>query len=321
MRLLPLLFFVSILSLAVGETPLLESLKSLSDRSSWNPLLDERIPRLLVLWMTGASYAVAGALAQAAFANPLASPTLLGISSGGSLAMMGAFFLTWHLVSPLLLPLVGFVGCFAVLALVYCLSKKVAIASEQSFLLIGIALSSLFMAIEGGALYALRTHWEFIQLVTEWKAASTHFLSWHDVSLEFPFALVGLLSAFCAAKEIDLLSLGEEEATHLGLDAIKTRWRLFAILSLLVGAALTTIGEIPFLGLLIPHIGRALFRTSHQELLPATAFLGAISLTALDLFIRYFPLLNLSITHLTGVGGGLFFIALLISEKRHALSR
>lgn len=310
------LLLISLLSLTVGETPFLEALKGLGVTPFWNPLWDERLPRLFILWITGASLAVAGALTQAVFANSLASPTILGISNGASLAILSVFFFGFHLTIPLFLPVAGFIGSFFSLFLIYFLSKKMEIHSIKALLLMGIALSSFLGSIEGAILFALRGEWEFIRAVTEWKAASTYFLTWSDFHLQFPLALSGIFLAISFSQELDLLSLGEEEASHLGLNVQKTRWQIFSVIALLLGSALITLGEVPFLGLIIPHIARLMRGATHKKLLLTCSLQGAIALTTIDFITRSFPFLHLSITHLMGALGGFFFIGLLFSKRR-----
>lgn len=271
------------------------------------------LPRLLVLWMTGASLACAGAMMQGVFANPLASPTVLGTSSGGSLFILLTLFLSGHLISPLLLPFSGFIGCLFSLSLIYLLAKTLKAESTAFLLLIGIAFSTFIASLQGAILYGLRGNWELIQLLTEWNSGSTSFITWRDFHLQFPLACIGIWGAWKNAEKLNLLSLGEEEALHLGLDVQKTRWIFFILVALLLSGALATIGDVPFLGLIVPHMARLLVGANHKKLLPLSALLGALTLTLLDLFIRYSPY-SIAMNPLAGILGGLAFISLLIHQ-------
>jgi iron complex transport system permease protein len=318
--LLFLCLLAAFFTLFTGETPPAEVLEGIWRRitgssSAWNPLLEERLPRLLVLSMTGASLAIAGVIMQSVFANPLASPTILGISGGGSLAVIAVLYAGWHLISPLVLPSAAFAGCLFALAGIYFLSRWHGPISTPFLLLLGVAFSTLIFALQSAIVFALRTHWELSQMISDWLAGSTFFLSWQHVHLQFPLAFLGITGTYMFKGELDLLSLGDEEALHLGVEVDRVRWRLFGIVALLVAGSLATIGEIPFLGLVIPHIGRRLTGASHARLITTSALLGMACMLLLDLLIRQFPGFPLSISHLAGILGGIFFFTLLIKRQ------
>lgn len=315
----------SLFTLINGETPWQEVWHSLvlrlqGESTQWNPLMDERLPRLIVLVCTGASLAVSGAVMQSLFHNPLASPSVLGISSGGCLAVVLVFIWNLRFAYPYALPLAAFLGCFATLCLVYGLSYWQAGQHLTNLILTGIALSTLLIATQGLLLYALRDHWQLIQTITEWEAGSTIDRSWQHVHMQLPLTIVGLWGCWIYREELNLLALGEEEAKNLGIEVARIRWRLFLCISLLTGGALAAVGMIAFFGLVLPHIIRRLQGSNHLLLIPLCLVAGAAVLTLLDVVLRLFDLHDISIGNLSAILGGLFFLFLLFRPQRQLVS-
>jgi iron complex transport system permease protein len=284
--------------------------------SQWNPLLDERLPRLIVLLCTGASLSVSGAVMQSLFQNPLASPSILGITSGGCLFVIPIFIFAWHAQWPFLIPLGAFLGCLLTLLLVYGLAKRQGQVHMTQLILTGIAVSTFFLAIQGAVLYALRDHWQFIQLFTEWESGSTADMNWKHVHMQLPLTLVGLWGCWTYRQEINILSLGEEEAANLGVDVAKVRWRLFLCVALLTGGALASIGVILFFGLILPHIVRVLYPHQLNRLILNCIVGGALALLYMDLLLKIGDIHYLSIGNISAILGGGFFLLLLLGRKR-----
>lgn len=317
-----LLLVGSLFTLGYGETPWEKIWQGILARiagatNQWNPLLDERIPRLIVLICTGASLAVSGAIMQSMFHNPLASPSVLGISSGGCLSVILIFIFDMRFSYPYALPLAAFCGCFATLCLVYSLSRWQPGKDLTNLILTGVAISTLLIAIQGLILYALRDRWQLIQTITEWEAGSTIDRSWQHVHMQLPLTLVGLGGCWFYREELNLLALGEEEAKNLGVDVRKVRWRLFLCISLLTGGAIAAVGMIAFFGLVLPHIVRRIQGPDHRLLIPSCLIGGAAILTCLDVCLRYFSLHDVSIGNLSAIMGGLFFLFLLFRPQKN----
>lgn len=317
------LLLCAIFTLFVGDFPWKEAWEGVFSRLSgssttWNPILDERIPRLIVIICTGASLAVSGATLQSLFQNPLASPNILGISIGGALLTTFAFVMQWHVSYPFAIPLVSFMGCLLTLLLIYNISK----ASEPHFMgqlvLTGIAISTLFLAIQGAILFAFRDNWQLMQMITEWEVGTTSDRSWKHVHMQLPVTLVGLWGCWHYRKEVNLLSLGSEEATNFGVDVKKVRFRLFLCVALLTGGAIAAVGTIAFLGLALPHLVRKLYGQDHSLLIPFCILGGAITLSATDLTLRYFQFQALSLGNLCAIFGATFFLYLLLKKESYA---
>jgi iron complex transport system permease protein len=292
----------------------LDRLKGLS--SHWNPILDERLPRLIVLLCTGASLAAAGAVTQALFQNPLASPSVLGIPAGGSLLVVLVLILELHFDFPYIIPISAFIGCLGTLLIVYNLSRRNGYVQLTHMVLTGIAVSTIVITIQSTIIYAFRDRWHIIQTLTEWEAGSTFDRSWSHVHMQLPLTLFGLIGCCLYSKEINIMTCGEEEAKNLGVDVGKVRWRLFLCVSLLTSGAVAAVGSIAFFGLILPHLIRRFTGPDNRRLIPLAIIAGATALTALDVSLRFFALHALTIGNLSAIIGGLFFLCLLFGSKR-----
>ncbi len=284
--------------------------------SEWNPLLDERIPRLIVLLCTGASLAATGAVMQALFQNPLAAPSVLGISSGGSLMVIPVFALGWHVSYPFSISIAAFCGCLITLLLVYSLARYHGPVQMHNLILTGIAISSLLLSLQGAILYSLRDQWQLIQLITEWEVGSTLDRSWRHVHVQLPLALAGLAVVFYYRKEINLLALGDEEAASLGVDAAKVRWRLFLCVAMMTAGVIAAVGMIMFYGLILPHVMRKLSGSDHIRLIPLCIGFGAVVLLFMDLGLRALDVRALALGNVSAIVGGLALVVLLMRSQK-----
>ena len=311
---------VSAAVLLWGDTPFLTlwqgALSRLRGESfAWNALLDERLPRLIVLICTGASLAVSGGVMQTLFRNPLATPSILGITFGGSFCVVFIFLAEWHLRHPYAVSLAAFLGCIVTLSLVYNLSRRYT-SHLSSLLLNGIAVTTVILAIQGALLYLWRDHWQFIQTVTEWAAGSTADRSWQHVHMQLPLTLVGIGGCWYYSREINILALGEEEALNLGVDVGTVRWRLFLAVALLTAGALAAVGVIAYFGMLLPHIVRKLHGPNAERLIPLCVLGGSAAFVGLELALRMSGAHVLSIGNVSAILGGIFFLVLLSRETR-----
>lgn len=311
------LLLCSLLTLMIGDTPwetvwtdAISRIKG-DPSATWNPLLDERLPRLIVIACTGASLAVAGAVMQSLFHNPLASPNVLGISCGGGLLVVLVFVLEWHLEYPFAIPIAAFSGSLLTLLFVYSLSRNGGEVQLNTLIITGIAVSSLLFAIQAAIMYALRDRWMLIQTLTEWEAGSTVDRDWKHVHMQLPLTIIGLYGCWFYHSEIDIIALGEEEATNLGVEVDKVRWRLFLCVALLTGGALASVGMIAFFGLVLPHLVRYVQGPANHHLIPLCILVGSVAFAIMDLLLRILEIHALSIGTISAILGGVFFLILM----------
>jgi iron complex transport system permease protein len=281
-------------------------------------LLQIRIPRVLLAAAVGSSLAVSGAVFQGLFRNPMADPYVIGISSGAALgavfAMLGGFSLALGGFGAV--PLFAFIGGIATITLVYTLARVGRAVPVMTLLLAGIAVSAFL-----SALVSLMTYFagERLHMVVFWLMGGLGGATWQQVKVMIPYALVGYICVSLFSRELNAMLLGEETASHLGVDTEKVKKILLAGASLLVAAAVSTSGIIGFVGLVVPHFVRLVAGPDHRFLLPASAILGGTLLIATDTLARVIIApTELPVGIITALIGAPMFVYLL--KKRRKLT-
>jgi iron complex transport system permease protein len=243
-----------------------------------------RFPRVALAVLVGASLGCAGASMQGTFSNPLAEPGIVGVSSG---AVMGAaaqivigfsFGGTWSLT------FAAFAGGLTTVLLVYMASRSNGRTEIVTLVLTGVAVNALTGAVIG--LLTFYSDDAELRSITFWTLGSMAQATWPKVAVVAPIALLGIMLANFYARQLDLLSLGERPARHLGVDVERLRITMLAIVAIMTAAAVAVSGIILFVGLVIPHAVRMMSGPRHQLLLPASALAGATILVVADLAAR-----------------------------------
>lgn len=254
-------------------------------------LIDIRLPRLLLGVFVGAALAVAGAMMQGMFRNPLADPGLVGVSSGAALAAVATIALGNGLAAPWIaafgayaLPFAAFFGGIATtLALVAIVGRQGQLA-VGTLLLAGIALAALNTALMG--LIAFASDDRELRDLTLWTLGSLSGASWPKVFAILPFAVVVAVALPGLMRGLNGLLLGEAEAFHLGVDVERTKLVVVVVTATAVGAAVAVAGIVGFVGIVVPHVVRLLAGPDHRIVLPASALLGATLVLVADIFAR-----------------------------------
>jgi iron complex transport system permease protein len=281
-----------------------------------------RFQRTLLAMLAGGGLALSGLVFQAMFRNPLATPYTLGIASGASfgasLFLQSGIKLGFAAASTtfLTIPLVSwgaFTGALLAMIFVFALSRFRDASSEQ-MLLAGVAVNFFFASLIVLLQYLSAPH-DAVQML-RWTMGGVQNAVWRD-NLQLAPAVLGagiLLSSF--SRELNIIAMGNERAAALGVNVELFRAVLFVSTSLLVGAIVSVTGPIAFVGLMIPHITRMLVGASHQRLIPATFFFGAVFLAVCDTAGRtmFFPS-QLPVGIITGLLGGPFFLWLLLRPR------
>jgi len=255
-----------------------------------------RLPRVLLAVLVGAALGLAGAAMQGLFRNPLADPSLLGISAGASLAAVAVIVLeaeVLKMVSALpgaggagayVLPLAAFAGACLATVFVYRVSRRGGRVLVSTMLLVGIATNGLAGAITGLFTYAATD--AQLRSITFWGLGSLGGATWPTIATLVPFLVLPLLFLPRLGKALNLLALGEEQAAHLGLPVARIKWQVIGLTTLAVGASVAMVGTIGFLGFLVPHVLRLLGGPDHRFVLPASALGGALVLLLADTLAR-----------------------------------
>jgi iron complex transport system permease protein len=316
-----LFFLVCIGTLYVGTVPFKLVFEGALDRvfngsQKWNPLLDERIPRLIVLICSGGGLSLCGAVMQSIFRNPLASPGILGVNAGGIFGGTLALILGWHLGNYHFLPLFTFFGCLFTLLLVWAIASLISKGYLLTLIFSGMAVGTVITAIDGALMFSLRHNWQLTQMIIEWKSASTLDRSWDHVLMQLPLCVLGIGGVFYLRKEIDLLSLGHDDALNFGVCVSRVKGCLFILIAVIVGSTLAAMGEVPFFALVLPHTVRWIQGRYSKTFLSKCFLLGCFTLPFLDLLLRVFGVTQFTIGNLSSLVGGIFFLLLLVFKKQ-----
>jgi iron complex transport system permease protein len=245
------------------------------------PILYMRILRVFLGIMVGSGLASSGVALQAILRNPLAEPYLLGTSSGAGL---GAVIAIMTGLGGVYLPFFAFIGAVLSIIIVYAIAKSGNSIPVQSLILAGVIISVALSAI-------------IVFLVSMSRSNAIHGLMWwfwgslevYDIKLLFVAACIvlpGILAIFFFSQDLNAISLGEEEAMHLGIGVEGVKRMIFCLTSLITASLVCVTGVIGFVGLIIPHITRFVVGPNHKMLVPASCVTGAVFLVFCDLLSR-----------------------------------
>ena len=277
-----------------------------------------RLPRIALALLVGAALGTAGAVMQGLFRNPMADPGIIGVSTGGALGAVIAIAVGAHAVFPLALPAMAFAGSAGALALVFAVASVGGRFSMAALLLAGVAVS-LFLAAIISTIVLLTQDLGAQREMIFWLAGGLDASRWTHVRLAAPFILAGLAASVLLARDLNLLTLSEEEARALGVRVGLTRAVLLLAASLVTGTAVAFSGTIAFVGLIVPHALRLLFGSDHRVLVPLSALGGALFLLAGDTMARLvIAPAELRVGIVTSLVGAPFFIILLARHKARA---
>lgn len=275
-------------------------------------ILQIRFPRILSAIFAGGGLAVAGAILQAIIRNPLAEPYILGISSGSafgavvSIALIGSFSFAYTPISAL-------AGSLLVTALVYLLGKRRGVIDINIMLLSGIMTGAFFSAL---ILIIITLSNESTKNVIYWLLGNLSSVSLKQSILICVVVLISFALTFIHSYRLNLLAMGEEIATQLGIDAELTKKASYFVASILTSVIVSITGIIGFVGLIVPHVCRKIFGVDYRILVPTSFFLGGIALLLADTIMRVVLYPNeLPIGSITALFGAPFFVYLLKKEK------
>lgn len=278
-------------------------------------LMALRLPRVVLGIIVGAGLAVSGAAMQGLFRNPLASPGLLGVSSGAALAVACVVVMGIKIFGIYTLPIAAFIGSLLTIALIYSLAQTDGKINVATMLLAGIAINALCSS--GTGLFTYLSTDEQLRTITFWQLGSLAGATWSSIFSAGPLILICILGMPFLASSLNALLLGESNAKHLGVSVETVKWVVIVLVGLGVGAGVAVSGMIGFVGLVVPHLTRLWLGPNHKTLLPAAALMGSILLVLADLFSRTVVTPSeLPIGIVTSLTGAPFFLYLLLKNKR-----
>jgi iron complex transport system permease protein len=279
-------------------------------------ILDIRLPRILAGVIIGAALATGGALYQGVFKNPMADPSVLGVSAGASVgAGLGLLFGTGLSVLGFpIVPTTAFIAALATVFIVYNISRVGTRVPEMTLLLTGIAIT-IFLSAIYQVMQVLAPNSKLHTSVM-WLIGGISNVSWGDLYSILPFVFVGIFVSFFFARDLNMMALGEDTAQHLGVNTERSKKILLAVGAMITAAAVSISGLIGFVGLMIPHIARIVIGPDHRILIPASIIIGSVFLVACDALARIATgATEMPVGAITALAGGPFFIFLLRRRK------
>lgn len=277
---------------------------------------DIRLPRAVLALLVGAVLATAGSAYQGVFRNPLADPYLLGIAAGAGLGATVAIVGTGETLAGLggAVPLAAFVGALGAAALAYVLGVGAdRLRSSASLILAGVAVAALLTAVQT---FLLQRDDEAVRDVYAWLLGRFNVVGWRDVEILLPYAAVSLAVLVLAARYLDVMAVGDEEAQALGLRPRRVRLIVVAAASLGTAAAVSVSGLIGFVGIIVPHAIRLRAGASYRRIVPLAALLGGAFLCVADLVARtVLSPAEVPIGVITAIVGAPFFLVVLRTSR------
>ncbi len=272
-----------------------------------------RLPRVGAALLVGAALAAAGASYQALFRNPLVSPDILGVSAGAGLGAVAGIFLSLPVAA---IQASAFVGGMAAVGVVTLVGAMVRHADRTlTLVLLGVVVGALAGAATS-LLKVMADPYDQLPAITFWLLGSLASITTRDILPALPMVLIGLVPLALLRWRINVLSLGDDEARALGVEAGRTRFLVIAAATLITASVTALAGVVGWVGLVIPHIARMLVGPGFGRLLPASALIGAGYLLIVDTLARTIAAVEVPLGVLTAVIGAPFFVWLLARGRR-----
>ncbi|GAB2703708.1 FecCD family ABC transporter permease [Paenibacillus thermoaerophilus] len=301
-------------SMYISPLDVLKTLLGIGQDTHEVVILQLRVPRMLTAVLVGTALAVSGAILQGIIRNPLASPDLVGITGGASVAAVSFLLYGVGTMSIHWLPLFAISGAVISAALMYVLAWKDGV-SPLRMVLIGIGLATAASAITSVLLISGPVQQAARAL--SWMTGSVYGTGWKDVRMLLPWVGLGLPLSALLARHLNLYALGDELATGTGSRVQLYRFLALGLSVMLAGAAAAVSGAVAFVGLMAPHLGRQLVGPRYGTLIPASAMIGAILVLVSDAIARTaFHPVEIPAGVITSAIGAPFFIILLFWASR-----
>jgi len=279
-------------------------------------ILEIRLPRVILAGLVGAALAIAGATYQGLFRNPLADPYLIGVAQGAALGAVVGFVLPidWQGLGLGIVPLFAFIGALLSVAVVYTLARVGKVMPVTTLILAGVALGALLSSIVS---YLIITSPEQLHGIIFWLMGSFSLTQWSEMKFVLPYVVVGVVVILLYSRSLNVMQLDEEQAQQLGVNVERLKLILLVAATLITAAAVSFVGIIGFVGIIIPHAVRLIWGPDYRFLLPLSVLSGAIFLILADLVARTaLAPTEVPIGVITAICGAPFFLYLLRRKKR-----
>ena len=310
-----LLFLVILLSLIIGTAEI--SIKHVLDLLKGNLSMEDparliilkiRLPRIILAGLVGFALSLGGVVFQAVLRNPLADPFILGISSGSAFgAVLGIIFGFGFTIG---IPMMAFLGALFTIWMVMTLGARQMGMESSTILLTGVIINAFFTAI---IMFFISTSSDSrLHTMLFWLYGDLSQSQYSQLVLIAPLVILASVILFGFAKDLNILTSGEDNALQLGVEVERTKKLGLLIVSLIMGLIVAFSGLIGFVGLIVPHLSRMAFGSDHRQLIPVASIGGAIFLIAADTLARtVISPSELPVGVITAFMGAPFFIVLL----------
>ena len=321
---------VFVLSIMVGSVfiPPKTILDLFLSRIHWMPPIDEtlipfatiifslRLPRTLLMILTGAALGGSGAAYQGLFQNPLADPYLIGVASGAGLGAVIAMSINWPYsnFSFFIVPMAAFSGALLTVFIVYQMARIGRTVPTTNLILAGVAVSAFATAITS---FLMLNATDEIRRAISWLLGGATHSGWMPVIAMLPYACLGLGFIITSGHALNVLQFGDEQAQQMGLNVRKTRLLVIITASLTTAAAVSFTGIIGFIGLIVPHSIRLIWGGDYRRLLALAVINGGTLLLISDILARaLIPPQEIPVGIITAIGGAPFFLWILRKSKQ-----
>nr|WP_320049133.1 iron ABC transporter permease [uncultured Desulfuromonas sp.] len=275
-----------------------------------------RVPRTLCGALVGFALGSAGVVMQGVFKNPMASPGIIGTSSGAALGAVTALYFGLASASLYWVPLLAVTMAFVSLMVVLAVSTSGGLTSRYTLLLGGIAFNAIFTAITSVVIVLSTEQYDMARKIVSWLMGDLTNRSWEHVTIIAVIACLGFIGSLLFARDLNILMISEEQARNFGVRVNWSRNILLVFSALLTGGAVAVAGGIGFVGLIAPHMMRSLVGSDNRLLLPASGLLGGALVIYADCLVRLVGSGGLRIGVLTALLGGPFFLFLIIRDRK-----
>lgn len=278
-------------------------------------VFDIRLPRILLSFFVGLALSISGAVMQGIFRNPLADPSILGVSAGSALGAVIPIAFAIHTFHLLVIPLFSFIGGLFSSIIVYLIFIFTGRRSNSILLLAGIAIGSFLNALITLSVYLSDNPFQ-MRSIFYWLIGGFESTRWEHLYVSIPIILISMSFLLYKSKEINLIMIGDEYASSLGINVNRTLLLCLLFTSLATSAAVSVSGILAFVGLVIPHIVRLIIGNDNRLVLPLSAIMGGFFVVLMDFITRIiFSSSDLRVGVLMSLIGGPFFIFLIFKNN------
>ena len=304
--------FIDMFNILLSKLNLSEGFAPDMELQKQTVFFNVRLPRSIVAMFVGAGLAAAGSVMQGLYRNPLAAPDVLGVSQAANFGVGFAIF--FFSAGTLGVQLTSFAfGLFA-LVFTFALLSRIQGSNITTLVLIGVIISALFQAGLTLLLYLSDPYSDMLR-INYWLMGAFNTVSWTDVKIIVPVVLIGVIFLSIFSWKLNILSQGDEEAQALGVNLKFWRALYIFFVALVVSVSTASVGNIAWVGLIIPHIARYIVGSNQKKAVPYSALLGALFLIIIDTIVRNSPFGEIPISIITSFIAAPFLLSLILSKK------